>query len=229
MIELIHKIKRKLIKLRLQPIRVFCFHQVSDVFEPDTMWECDWMQIEQFKRNIMHLKEQYTFISLPEAYHKLTHDKIRCKKIAVLTADDGWASVMNIIPWLAEQNIPITLFLNPLYLDGVHKQERETEKLITARDLHELLVKYPNVLICSHGWTHVDTLKIDQSEFESLVIKSEKALAVYVRKEPFYAFSYGHYKKEYLCILEHNNLVPVLMDGKKNYKYDGVIHREELK
>ena len=51
-------IRRKWTKIRLQPIRVFCFHQVSEQFDASTMWECDWTQIEQFKRNILRLKEQ---------------------------------------------------------------------------------------------------------------------------------------------------------------------------
>ena len=101
-------------KLRLQPIRVFCFHQVSDEYAPLTMWEEDWTQTELFKRNIQNLKERgYTFISLPEAYFKLKNDSFRREKYAVLTADDGFKSMLNILPWLIEQRIPVTLFVNP--------------------------------------------------------------------------------------------------------------------
>jgi peptidoglycan/xylan/chitin deacetylase (PgdA/CDA1 family) len=145
-----------------------------------------------------------------------------------LTADDGWASIMNVIPWLAEQNIPITLFINPLYLDGIHKQEREAEKLLTKEELQEILRSYPNVSIASHGWSHVDTLKISIEEFEDSMQKSEEVLSAFPRKEPFYAFTYGHYKPEYIRILNHANLIPVLINGNKNYRYEGVIDREEL-
>lgn len=135
MSKVIDKITRKLLKLRFQPIRVFVFHQVSASFDPSTMWSCDWTEIEQFKRNILKLKSEYTFVSLPEAYEKLKKDKFRVRKYAVLTADDGWASVINVVPWLAEQKISVTLFLNPQYLDGIHHQERETEKLLTNKML----------------------------------------------------------------------------------------------
>ena len=215
-------------KLRLQPIRVFCFHQVSDVFDPESMWECDWISTTDFKTRINTLQKEYTFISLPRAYDKLKQDVFRLKKYAVLTADDGWASIINVIPWLAEQNIPITLFINPLYLDGIHKQEREAEKLLTKANLREILQKYSNVSIASHGWSHVDTLKISNEEFEDNMLKSEDALSPFLHKVPFYAFTYGHYKPEYIQILNQANLIPVLINGNKNYKYEGVIDRECL-
>jgi len=225
---LIPKILHKLMKLRLQPIRVLCFHQVSDVFDPESMWKCDWMSTEDFKTKISDLQSEYAFISLQDAYDKLKHDLFRKKKYAVLTADDGWSSIMNVIPWLAEKNIPITLFINPLYLDGIHKQERETEKLLTKEDLQEILQKYPNVSIASHGWNHVDTLKISSEEFEDSMRKSEDTLSSFNRKVPFYAFTYGHYKPEFIKILNRANLIPILINGKKNYKFEGVIDREEL-
>lgn len=215
-------------KLRLQPIRVFCFHQVSDVFDSESMWECDWISTTDFKTRINTLQKEYTFISLPRAYDKLKQDVFRLKKYAVLTADDGWASIINVIPWLAEQNIPITLFINPLYLDGIHKQEREAEKLLTKANLREILQKYSNVSIASHGWSHVDTLKISNEEFEDNMLKSEDALSPFLHKVPFYAFTYGHYKPEYIQILNQANLIPVLINGNKNYKYEGVIDRECL-
>ena len=227
--DLIHKIKRKWMKLRLQPIRVLCFHQVSDVFEPDTMWECDWMQIDQFKRNILLLKEHYIFISLPEAYDKLRHDVFRRKKYAVLTADDGWASLKNIIPWLVEQEIPITLFVNPAYLDGKHFQARDTEKLLTLKDLNDLTEENPQyITIASHGYTHVDVNTQTASEFLTNVDKAENGLKNLHNKINFYAFTYGRCSAEHLSILKEKNLLPVMADGLKNYSNDGLIHRECL-
>lgn len=225
--ELMNKIERKWMQLRLEPIRVFCFHQTSETFDAAGMWECDWTQIDLFKRNIFHLKEQYTFISLPEAYDKLQHDTIRCKKYAVLTADDGWASMKNIIPWLAEQQIPVTLFVNSAYLDGKHYQERETEKLLTYDDIQELTSRYPQyVSIASHGRNHDDAAQQSLKEFETNMKEAEKELSGIKNKIAFYAFTYGHHTKEQLIELGEAGLVPVLVDGRKNYTYDGEIHRE---
>ena len=226
--DIVNKIKRKWMKIRLRPIRVFCIHQVSDVFDPESMWECDWLSTTDFKTKMTALQKEYTFISLSDAYAKLNHDTFRFKKYAVLTADDGWASILNAIPWIAEQNIPITLFINPLYLDGIHKQEREAEKLLTKEDLQDILNIYTNVSIASHGWTHVDTLKISSEEFEDSMQKSEEVLSAFPRKAPFYAFTYGHYKPEYIQILNHANLLPVIINGNINYKFNGAIDRECL-
>jgi len=225
---LCQKIHKKLMKLRLQPIRVFCIHHVSDVFDATTMWECDWMYTDDFKAKVAAIQKEYMFISLSEACDKLKHDTIRCKKYAVLTADDGWASMKNILPWLKEQNIPITLFINPLYLDGVHKQERETEQLLTEEDIEDIILKYQNVMIASHGWGHVDTTKLNVKEFLDNVEQAENVLTQLPSKIPFYAFTYGRYKNEFIDILHEHHLVPVLIDGKMNVKYDGAIHRENL-
>lgn len=225
----INKIQNHCIKLRFQPIRVFCFHQVSDTFDESTMWPCDWTQTDVFKQNILALKEQYTFISLTEAHQHLCKDKFRFHKYAVLTADDGWASLTNILPWLAEQQIPLTLFLNPQYLDGVHFQERETEKLLTRQDVERLVEDYkPYISIASHGWTHKDCCKMEQDEFIKSVQDSEQFLLAMKGKIPFYAYTFGHHTDEWNKLLLQHGLIPVLVDGAKNYNDITQIHREPI-
>lgn len=228
-LELTHKLSRYLEKLRLRPVRVFCFHQVSDVFEPDTMWECDWTQTEAFKRKVLALKERYTFIPLDVAYDHIANDRFRVKNYAVLTADDGWASLKNIIPWLVEQKIPVTLFLNPLYLDGIHYQERATEKLLTRADVDELVEQFsPMITIASHGWSHKDCTKMSEEDFEISVRMSEDALQGIGGKIPFFAFTFGRYHDNQADWLRSQSIVPVLMDGTKNYDDATRIHRELL-
>ncbi len=123
--EFIEKIKRKWMKLRLQPIRVFCLHHVCEQFDADTMYACDWMALDEFKQKINALRSQgYQFISLSEAYNHLKKNRFRRKKYAVLTFDDGYKSLKEVLPWLEEQKIPATLFINGKYLDG--KSYRET-------------------------------------------------------------------------------------------------------
>lgn len=223
------KLRQRWLKLRLKPVRVFCFHQVSDVFEPDSMWECDWTQTEVFKNRVLALKEKYTFISLEEAYCHISNDKFRVKNYASLTADDGWASLKNILPWLAEQKIPVTLFLNPLYLDGKHFQERATEKLLTREDVFSLVSEYkPFLTIASHGWSHKDCTEMSDGEFESNVSMAETALQGMEGKIPFYAFTFGRYKSSQVGLLKSQSLVPVCMDGTMNYSDASSVHRELL-
>ena len=115
---LLNKLRWKCMKMRFRPIRVFVFHHVSDVRDPLVCQEEDWTQIDQFKQNIEKLSKQYKFISLSDACEKLQNDKFRCTNYAVLTTDDGLSSVMNVIPWLEENKIPLTLFINTRYMDG---------------------------------------------------------------------------------------------------------------
>ena len=223
---------RQWVKIRLRPIRVYVFHQVSDMFDESTMWKCDWTQTEQFRLNILNLKRHgYTFISLTEAHLKLRNNWLRCKKYAVLTADDGWKSLLNIIPWLAEQNIPVSLFINPAYLDGTYFQSRPTEQLLTHNDIQLLLKRYPHhIYLASHGYRHADALSQSHEEFEENVRKAEKELSVYSNKINFFAFPYGKCTKEFIDILEELKIIPVLVDRIPNYSYssESVIHRECL-
>lgn len=223
----LHKFSRYLKKKRLHPIRVFCFHQVSKEFEPETMWECDWMQTEAFKRKVMLLKERYTFIPLEEAYGHITNDKFRVKNYAVLTADDGWASLKNIVPWLAEQKIPVTLFLNPLYMDGKCFRKRVTERFLTKEEVDDLVVRYePFITIASHGWSHDDCSKMDMEPFKESVERSEAFMGTMKGKVPFYAFTYGRYDADQLDFLRDRSLIPVLANGRMNYCDASCIHRE---
>ena len=65
----IRKVRNRWKKFRLQPIRVFCFHQVSDTFDESTMKECDWLQTDVFKRIITDMRQKgYEFLSLQEAH-----------------------------------------------------------------------------------------------------------------------------------------------------------------
>ena len=224
---LIQRIGHRLRSMRLHPIRVLVFHQVSESFEPETMWECDWTQIESFKQNILKLKEKYTFISLPEATERLKTDKIRLKDYAVLTADDGWASLNNILPWLAEQRIPVTLFLNPSCLDGKHRHSRESDKLLTGNNVNHLVSLYdPYITVASHGWTHQDCTEMTLDEFKDSVRRSEIELRPFKNKIPFYAFASGRHTSDQVAFLRESSLTPVLVDGVRNENDPVVIHRE---
>lgn len=223
-----NKLNRKGRHFTLKPIHVFCFHQVSDAFEPDTMKEGDWMSTESFQQRLLELKKKYVFLSLTEAYDHLTKDRCRLKKYAVLTADDGWASLKSILPWLDEKQIPITLFLNPRYLDGQHFRERETESYLSEYDVQNIIGECPKVSIGMHGWEHVDVSKQSEDEFRKGVEQSIEALKNCGAYVPFFAFPWGRRNRMNIQVLKEYNLVPVLMDGMANYDDVSQIHRELL-
>ena len=225
-------------KLRLQPIRVFCFHQVSDEYAPLTMWEEDWTQTELFKRNIQNLKERgYTFISLPEAYFKLKNDSFRREKYAVLTADDGFKSMLNILPWLIEQRIPVTLFVNPKYIleEGIGENVQNRLKMtgaiidnkvyLSAVDIVEL--QSPYITFAHHGYGHLDEWDMNEETFTQNLTQCIEAMQRnFPNVIPFYAHTYGHAKREYDAILYKHGLTPVYVSGNCNYNDALHIDRE---
>ena len=223
-----NKLRRKLIKLRLQPIRVFCFHQVSEQFDASTMWECDWTQIDQFKRNVLCLKSRYTFISLSEAHAMLKKDWLRCKKYAVMTCDDGWMSIKNIVPWLAEQQIPVTLFVNPAYLLGEEVRENNMSGLLSNEDIATMIQLYPNITIASHGWNHQLATQQTNTEFCKSVEDSVNWLKQYHNYIPYFAYPCGRHKKEQDVLLLQRDITPVYCDGDMNYNDFRIIHRDSI-
>ena len=227
--------------LRLQPIEVFCFHQVSDEYNPLTMWECDWTQTEQFKRNILHLKSQHTFIPLTEAYEKMQHDIFRFRKYAVLTIDDGYRSILSILPWLEELQIPITLFINTKYLDNQSWSVINEEQARRAKpDVDMLTEVCPELYMCKeelleltsslitigmHGHEHLDATKQTVNEFKQNVERCRSVLKQHPRYTPFFAYTWGRHNDRTDNVLKEMGLVPVLVDGNNNYNNTDFVNR----
>lgn len=230
-------------KLRLQPIRVFCFHQVSENFEPNVCCKPDWMALSDFKRQIQVIREAgYTFISLSEAYEHIVNDKIRFKKYAVLTCDDGLKCQAALIPWLEEQHIPMTMFITVKCLDGETCGSQMLQYFgITSKDSEKTLAKRlyllenelmqiesPMVEIGIHGYEHTDVRQFEHADFESQVRHCKDVLQPHKRYVPFYAYPYGRHTVETDVILGQVCIVPIYADGQSNYNDEKCIHREML-
>lgn len=224
----IYNLQRKWMKLRLQPIRVYCFHHVCAEFDSESMNACDWMQIDEFKQKVQKMQQEgVKFISLTEAYNKITNDKWRNNKYAVLTFDDGYASLKEILPWLEEQHIPATLFINGKYLDGKSFRDNPKEQYLNKEELFALTS--PLIEIGSHGWKHLDASKISADEFKIIIEQNIKLLQAHPRYVPFHAYTWGKHNGMTDILLQSKNIIPVYMDGMKNYREQQVIHRELLK
>lgn len=218
-------ISRKWMKIRLQPIRVFCFHHVCAQFDAETMVACDWMQIDEFKKKIIAMRQSgIEFISMNEAHRHIREDKVRNKKYAVLTMDDGYASLKELLPWLDEQQIPVTLFINGKYLDGKSHRTNPKEKYLTKKELWSLTSQY--IEIGSHGWEHINALDMSTDEFIQSTEQNVELLNTHQRYIPFHAYTWGRHTKATDAYLQAQDITPVLMDGMKNYNESDVIHRE---
>jgi len=221
----LHNLQDKWTKICLQPIRVFCMHHVCETFDAESMNKGDWMQIDDFKRKVSDLQRHgVAFISLTHAYTHICKDLFRLKKYAVLTFDDGYASLKEILPWLGEQHIPVTLFINGKYLDGKSYRKNPNEKYLTNDEYSSLTS--PLIEIGSHGWEHTDASKISMDEFKLSISQNIELLHAHPRYIPFHAYTWGRHNEMTDIILQSKNIIPVYMDGMKNYNNQHIIHRE---
>lgn len=224
---LLHKIQRKWMKLRLQPIRVFCLHHVCEQFDADAMYACDWVAMDEFKQKIIALRNQgYQFISLTEAYDHLKKDHFRCKKYAVLTFDDGYMSLKEVLPWLEAHQIPVTLFINGKYLDGKSYRETPNEQYLIYDELFSLTS--PLIEIGHHGWEHTAANEMTDEELLESLQKNIEILSAHPRYIPFWAYTYGIHNQTSDVTLSNNGMTLVLVNDGKNYKLMGAIDRELL-
>lgn len=237
-VQLIDRILRKLKKLGRSPIRVFCFHHVTDLFDSGYMWPCDWIQTDVFKRAVLELQKQYIFISLTEAQRHLHRDIIRIRKYAALTADDGFASLKNIIPWLEDRQIPITLFINPIVWDGKTVGQNLMSLPVSAenncvKDIYLLpedlkAFQSPLVSFGYHGYEHINESAETYETFVDNFEKCRRAMAALDNVIPFYAHTYGRATKQNDEYLIKQGITPVYVNGGKNYNQWQGIDRELL-
>ena len=166
------------------------------------------------------------FISLTDAYKHICNDYVRCKKYAVLTFDDGYASLNEILPWLEERQIPVALFINGKYLDGKSYRKNLKEKYLTKEELFALTS--PLIEIGSHGWEHKRATEMTAEEFAKSLNCNIGLLSEHPNYIPFWAYTYGSHSNNTDDYLHRQGLVPIYIDGMKNYNIIKVIHRELL-
>lgn len=227
-IQYIRKVRRFLLKKRLHPIRVFLFHQVSETFDESTMIRCDWTNLHQMQAYILALKKQYQFIPLDQAYSHISRDIFRRKNYAVLTSDDGWASLKNILPWLHQQKIPITLFLNPTYMDGQHFRERNTERYLKTEELPQLIQRYPSISVAMHGLEHISIKDMSEEQLRKYIEASITQTSSFSNYIPFWAYTWGKRSEFSDKVLHEYGIIPVYIDAERNINDASRIHRELL-
>lgn len=202
------------------------------------MWPCDWIQTDAFKKAVLELQKQYTFIPLMEAQRHLRRNIVRTRNYAVLTADDGYASLKNIMPWLSEQNIPITLFINPVVWERKAIEQNlnllpTCAKINGAKDIYLLLedlkaFQSPLVTFGYHGYEHINESIETYETFVTNFEKCKKAMEILNNVIPFFAHTYGYATKQNDVYLIKQGITPVYVNGGKNYGVCQHIDRELL-
>ena len=103
---------------RDKPILILNFHQISYEFNPNIDLQTSWTPLDSFDQTIRFLQaNNFQLISLLEADNIIESKQKRKKHYAAITFDDGYASILNILPYLENNKIPVTFFINTAYLD----------------------------------------------------------------------------------------------------------------
>ena len=123
--------------------------------------------------------------------------------------------------------MPATLFVNGKYLDGKSYRESPKEQYLTYEELFAL--NSPLIEIGHHGWEHTDATKMTKEELRECVHKNIEILSSHPIYIPFWAYTWGRYTVETNQILRTNEIIPVYVNGIKNYTNEGFINRELLK
>lgn len=222
----VRKVRNRVGKLLCRPIEVFVFHAVSDVYEESLTVREDWSSTDEFKKTMLLLKEEYQFISLERAYEMLNHDRVRAGNYAVLTCDDGFRSVLGILPFLEEQQVPVTIFVNSKYLDGksIRSGYADSPQYLSEHDLWGITSQ--NVTVGMHGYEHNDATSMTQEQFAESVDKCMDMLRKHPRYVPYYAYTWGRYSETTQQVLREKGIVPVFTDGGSNHRYRQGIGRK---
>ena len=238
--DIISKLDRKLMRLRLRPVRVFCFHGLceTDDINPDSI------PTSFLKETIQQLLNSgYKFISLKEAHDHIKNDKIRRNRYAVLTADDGLKCQLEVLLWLEEKSIPITLSLNVLSLSNkvcglpyrkwYHIEDKDTERqyaeqlYISESELQE--IKSNLVTFALHGVNHDEpSTEISIDDFKRDVEACMQKFSSSKHYVPSSAYKYGKHNRNTDEVLRQYSITPILVDGEMNYNDVSCIHRESL-
>lgn len=86
------------------------------------------------------------------------------------------------------------------------------------------------ISIQSHGWEHLEATKMAADEFS----KHIKNNIIYIKQNKlskdvrFHAYTWGKHNGVTDRVLAEHNIIPVLIDGMKNYNDKSLIHRELL-
>lgn len=127
---------------------------------------------QTFERQILKLSKYAEFIKLDDI-HASSLVKRKKSKI-ILTIDDGYQSVKNILPITRKYNIPVTLFVlsNP---SKANRYELETrENLLTIDDIN--LLRDEGWQIGCHSATHPNLTTLNDTQLEEEIIHSKLEL-----------------------------------------------------
>lgn len=207
-----------------KPIIILVWHQVSEEFKEGFHNKLDWTSLNDLEKSIRYLqRKKFNFISLKQAYDILYKSKKRKHRYVVITFDDGYSTIKDIIPLLEKYCIPATFFINTAYLDGRSVKWPDIENFIVfasgQENIHEhLKPDIEKIKKTSNPEKYNSLRKIIEESYSVLNNKNQ----IYITKKELFEienplFSIGLHGHEH----EHHARMPAEWGKQNIYKnYD---------
>ncbi|NLT94548.1 MAG: polysaccharide deacetylase family protein [Clostridia bacterium] len=148
-----------------EEIPILMYHEIGT---PSGPWKELYVEPENFVRQLDWLKENgYSTVTLDDVYAHWYYKKPLPEKPVVLTFDDGYRNMYDIVlPLLLSRDMKATFFLYP--------SKFNTPTGLTTEMVAEMAAK--GMEIGSHTYSHKDLTKISAAQLEQELAKSKKVL-----------------------------------------------------
>ncbi len=111
----------------------FCYHTVVDTPAAHVRYLIPSKTPEQFERDLIFLKQQYTPVSYDQLWEHALHGVRLPRRAAIVTFDDGYSECFSVVrPLLLRHSIPATFFLITDSLDNRSLSFRNVASLCIA-------------------------------------------------------------------------------------------------
>ncbi|OGH13858.1 MAG: hypothetical protein A2687_04830 [Candidatus Levybacteria bacterium RIFCSPHIGHO2_01_FULL_38_26] len=168
-------------------VSVICYHGIEEAGNFYSVTTND------FEKQIQKLLKTSRFISADQALMAFEGKKTEGSSI-VLTIDDGYASVMDILPLTRKHSIPVLLFVLSNPKNANRKELDHRGKLLSWDQIKYLHSQ--GVSIGCHSATHANFNKLSRIELEQEIVDSKKILEKRLGFPiKFFAYPKGIYNK----------------------------------
>lgn len=167
------------------------------------------MSVAAFEAQLNYLDQAgYTVISVDSLARCLDARKNPPDKSVVIAIDDGWSSVMKVVPLLVRRKLPFTLFLPMAYMANP-----ASSATLSRADI-DALKAYPKVTFANHSWKHSARVAGNAALAREDIRKSrERYRQLFGHETPYFAYPYGRVSPTYTRLLREAGFKYLFVTG----------------
>lgn len=176
------------------PVLAMFYHRIADT-HPNP-WSMDFAT---FKHQICWMQERFDFLSMEEAQTRISSGKNDRPAISI-TFDDGYAENCDeALPFLIEQNIPVTYFVTTQHateqIPFPHDVELGTPFPVNSIESLRALAN-AGIEIGAHTRTHLNLGATDDKHeiVDEVITATDELEQLIGRKINYFAFPFGHHE-----------------------------------